>query len=124
MLNKMLLSLYDYYRRKNDPIAAAFHTKVLFSVFLFIQISIILVLVAAMFNFNLRLDERMNATTEKVLFLGLFSLILVIVWFSTDSYRILEIKRPDSEFKYRKYFLIGFYISIPILIYVVMNLSD
>lgn len=120
MINRFLLSLYDYYRRKNDSFSAVFHTKALFSLFLLMLLTIGFFLVSAMLDLKVSFNgSSMQRTNLKVTVFAVLVFIWILVWFFTDSYKVLESHRNHSEVKYRKYFFISFYIAIPVLVYLI-----
>jgi hypothetical protein len=120
MINKLILSLYDYYRRKNDPVSAAFHTKVLASLSILMLLTSGYFLISLILGWKVSFDASgMKSINLKFLAFGLLAVILVLVWFSTDSYKVLESHRHSSEATYRKYFFVCFYVLIPVILYLI-----
>lgn len=119
MINKIILSLYDYYRKNNDSHAATFHSKALMGLFLLMLSVVIFFFLVTLIGADAGFDKEMNAVNLKLVFIGIIAVIIFILWFSTDSNEILEIKRDSAERKYRIFFFAIFYLSIPLLIYLI-----
>jgi uncharacterized membrane protein YbhN (UPF0104 family) len=119
MLNKLLLSLYAYYRKRNESFAASFHSKALLSFFLLMLLSISALLISGN-----RKESYVSSSTLKIILIGVILLIIGIINFLTDSNELLESKREQAEATYRTYFFILFYSLIPILIYVIVSVRS
>jgi len=119
MINKLLLSLYDYYRKKNDPISAIFHSKVLLGVFL---IMVIFIIFGSFLVLGRKIEGQIDSNSSKLVLVGILIVFVSFLWFFTDSSKKLESKRVNSEIQYRKYFFISFYLAIPILLYLIVSI--
>lgn len=124
MINKVILSLYDYYRRKNDPMAAVFHAKILLSLSILVLLAIAFFITSLLFNVEVGYNANiLDATTLKILIGAMVTLIAIGIFFFTDSYEVLESNRVASEAKYRRFFFIIYFISIPALIFLIFKVS-
>lgn len=119
MINKILLSLYDYYRRSNDSFTSTFHSKALIGLLSLMICAIIYFFLTAIFEVNINTEQIISTAELKLVLFGVMGIIVLILWFATDSYKKLESKRTEAEFRYRKLFFIGFYLAIPVLIYLI-----
>jgi hypothetical protein len=115
MINKLMLSLYSYYRKKNEPFAASFHSKALLSFFILMLLSILVLLISD--------EQKELPLTIETVKIALSSTIIFItgaVSLFTDSSRVLESKREYTNTAYKTYFFVLFYLLIPILIYAIV----
>jgi hypothetical protein len=119
MINEYLLSLYDYYRRNSKPSPAIFHTKVVLTFSLFLLIGVIFFTLAVVFGWTVGLySSGINGSTTTGIFFVVFLAIAVPVFYFTDSYEVLELKRSEADAKYRAKFF--FYSSIFLIVFLYM----
>jgi hypothetical protein len=124
MINKLILSLYDYYRKKDDPMVAAFHTKILLSVFVIVLLAIAFFIVSLMFNWEVAYNANvLDGTTLKIFTVAIFILIAIGIFLFTDSREVLESKRVKSQAKFRIIFFITYFIAMSALIYLIFVVS-
>lgn len=125
MINKAILSLFTHFRKNNPANVAAFHTKLLFSVYIFF------LLLTLFFSISLFLDWKVGsqhlALEPKTIQLFIYAALLVIsllVFYFTESATVLETKRNLSEVKYRWYFFVSYFILTGIVIYLIVKVNE
>jgi len=125
MINKFLLSLYDYYRRNNNPSPAVFHTKVVFTLSLFLLVGVIFFSLAVVFGWKVSLySSGISGSTSTGIFFGVFIIVAISVFYLTDTYKALELKRSEADTKYRTLFFFYSFILLILFLYVVAEANQ